>query len=112
MTAQLLGATSEAELQQAVVDLARLNGWLIFHTLDSRGSAAGFPDLVLVRAGQLVVAELKTETGRVHPEQQTWLDALAGVEQACQEAHHDMCGVDTHIWRPSDWPSIQRRLTR
>ena len=36
---------TEKGFQAAVVELARLRGWLVYHTYDSRRSAKGFPDL-------------------------------------------------------------------
>lgn len=82
---------TEAQLLQAVRDLAKLRGWLCYHTHDSRRSEPGFPDLVLVhpRSGDLVLAELKAAKGRVSVPQQTWIDALAGA------------GITVHVWRPA-----------
>ena len=71
---------TEAELQQLLTDAAELNGWLVFHDNDSRLNPAGFPDLVLVKPPRIVLLELKTAKGRVRPEQQVWLDALADVD--------------------------------
>ena len=39
----------EKQVQSAILDVARLLGWRVYHTFDSRKSEAGFPDLVLVR---------------------------------------------------------------
>ena len=39
----------ESDFQRAVIEMARLHGWLVYHTHDSRRSAPGFPDLVLVQ---------------------------------------------------------------
>lgn len=94
---------SEADFQQAVVDLARIRGWLAFHVHDSRrGLGAGFPDLVLLheRTGELLFVELKTSSGRVSMAQQTWLDAL-------QRGGHD-----ARVWRPAHFTTgqIQRAL--
>ena len=92
---------SEKAFMSAVVDLARLTGWLCYHTFDSRRSEAGFPDLVLARGGRLVFVELKTEQGRVTDAQSEWLEALA------------LCpGVEVHVWRPGDWDAIERTLRR
>ncbi len=52
---------SERDSLQQVKDLARLCGWRVYHTLNSRGSDPGFPDLVLPRGSSLVFAELKAE---------------------------------------------------
>jgi hypothetical protein len=69
----------EADLQAEVVKLARMLGWLVYHTYDSRRSAAGFPDLVMVhpQSGAQLFAELKSATGKVTAEQDQWLRALA-----------------------------------
>lgn len=90
---------TERELQRAVVSLAHLRGWHTYHTYDSRRSAAGFPDLVLVRE-YVVFAELKSEKGKLRPEQLAWQQWLA-------EAHYHV-----RLWRPSDWLSgeIERTL--
>lgn len=81
---------TEDELQRAVIELARGLGWLVYHTHDSRRSQAGFPDLVLVRGDRVLYRELKSTAGRIRPEQQVWLDALAAA------------GADVGVWRPVD----------
>jgi VRR-NUC domain len=104
---------SEKEFQRAVIQLARLNGWRVWHFSDSRRQvrpgvfvgdkeAKGFPDLVLVRAQRLLFVELKSQGGRVKPEQQEALDLLSAVGG----------GVDVHVWRPSDWEQIVLALAR
>lgn len=68
---------------------------LTYHTHDSRRSNPGFPDLVLLnaRSGRLIFVELKAQSGRVRPEQETWINALrAG-------------GHTAELWRPADWLS-------
>ena len=68
---------SEADFLQSVLELAKLKGWLCFHSYDSRKSCgAGFPDLCMVRISRLVYAELKSEKGKVTTAQQEWLSAL------------------------------------
>ncbi len=93
----------EADFQSQVIQYARINRWRVFHAFDSRlGSRAidaGFPDLVMVKDGHLLVCELKANNGRVKPEQTDWLMAL-------QE-----CGIRVRIWRPRDWNEIERVLT-
>lgn len=92
---------TEKDWQEEVLTLARYGGWTLrYHTFDSRHSAAGFPDLVLVRVPELVIAELKTDKGRVSPAQQEWLEALAA------------CGLETHVWRPRDRQAVDQRLLR
>ena len=93
---------TERQLQDAVVRLARMSGWLVYHTHDSRGSAPGFPDLCLAREGRLVFAELKSARGRVTPAQRLWLDTLrAGPAEA-------------YLWHPMDWldGTVERLLKR
>jgi hypothetical protein len=91
---------SEASFQGAVLEYAGLMGWLSYHTRDSRGSNPGFPDLVLVRDNHLMFIELKTDTGKVSPQQRVWLGALSAA------------GQEVHVWRPSDWPAILDTLKR
>ncbi len=92
-------AVRERDFMQSVIDLADLLGWLVYYTHDSRRSAAGFPDLVLVRGERLIVAELKTERGRVSNAQSAWLAALDAIS-----------GIETYLWRPNDWPVIETTL--
>jgi hypothetical protein len=86
---------SEAELQTNVVDAARRLGGVAYHTHDSRRSAEGFPDLVILfpRTGGLLFAELKSATGKVTRDQQRWLDGL-------RVGHREV-----YLWRPADWPN-------
>lgn len=92
--------TSEKQFMSQVVELARLCHWAVYHTRDSRGSTAGFPDLVLLRGDQLVICEIKTMTGRLTTAQASWLSALRLVP-----------GISVFLWRPDDWPAIERVLT-
>lgn len=66
---------------------------LFYHTHDSRDSPAGFPDVMILmpRRKRVIVAELKTEKGKVTEAQQKWLDAYAAVNPE-----------GTYLWRPSD----------
>lgn len=78
-----------------VVDLARLRGWATYHPFLSIHSPRGWPDLVLCRPPRLVLAELKSEKGKVSPDQERWLEMLG----ACD-------GVEAFLWRPSDFDRI------
>lgn len=112
---------SERAFQSAVIDYARLNGWLVAHFHDSRRQAggrlvgdvdaAGFPDLTLTKNGLLIFAELKSEKGRLSPQQHDWLTALLKVEAAAVHAGTPPC-VQAYVFRPSDWPEIERVLGR
>ena len=85
----------ERDWQAMVTAAAQHLGYLAYHTADSRRSQPGFPDLCLVRGERLVFLELKTEKGRVRPEQQVWLDALSQVP-----------GVVAMVARPSQWDDV------
>jgi hypothetical protein len=92
---------SEAELEIHVRALIKDLGLLGYHTRDSRGSAHGFPDWVIV-GRSVIYRELKTAKGRVTDSQAEWLHALVRAEQ-------DAC-----VWRPADLLSglIGRQLAK
>lgn len=99
---------SETEFQSAVVHLAELAGWRTMHVRrsiarDNRWatttSITGWPDLVLWRPGQFIAVELKSEKGRLSRQQADVLQSLTAAS------------IDTHVWRPSDWPQIETILT-
>ena len=101
MTAIPIQATmTEAELQEAVIDLAHLLGWTVAHFRPARtaqgwrtpvaADGAGFPDCVFVR-DRVVYAELKSAKGAPSAAQRRWLDQL------------DRAGAETYVWRPADW---------
>lgn len=82
---------SEARFLRAILDRANRLGLLAFHCYDSRhATGAGFPDLVLTGNGGTIYRELKTDTGRLHPEQLEWLRRLRSG------------GQDADVWRPAE----------
>ena len=91
---------TERAFMAQVVRAAELLGWRCYHTLRSEGSAAGFPDLVLVRRPRVVFAELKAQRTPVTGDQRAWLREL------------DACRVEAYLWRPSDWETIEQVLAR
>lgn len=102
-----LASLSEAQFLDMIVTRAKARGWLVMHTRPARTERgwrtplqgdAGFPDLILARRGQLVMAELKTAKGRLTDAQADWYAALQTVE--------DRPKVTVDVWRPGDWPSI------
>jgi hypothetical protein len=106
---------TESQFASLVVEVARLGGWKHFHPFDSRRSTHGFPDYVLVKGPRLLFVELKTEAGRVRPDQEAWLEALSEVEEAMKIAGTGVwrseARVEVFVWRPSDWPEIVETLT-
>ena len=84
---------TEREFQNAVCTAARALGLLVYHTHDSRRSEPGFPDLVIVGARGFIFRELKTDKGRMRPEQVAWIERL------------QLARADADVWRPSHWPT-------
>lgn len=102
MTARGLAET-EAGFLEYVRHYARLHNWRTYHPLRSDGSEPGWPDLVLCRPPRLIIAELKTDRGRLDADQAGWLDDL------------ELCSRPPEIyrtWRPADRPAIHRILDR
>ena len=102
-----LSAESEHHFLARILALAKQHGWLSYHTHDSRKSAPGFPDIVVVKPpsvhhkeGRLVFAELKTRTGKLTAAQHQWISIL-----------HTVQGIDCYVWRPQDWDTIVDILT-
>lgn len=101
---------TEKQFQAALLEYARIRGWLCYHTYDSRRSAAGFPDLVLVRGGDIIFAELKSKGGKVSPAQKHWLDTLAEAAFLINRVKDQSPGVEVVVWRPNNWPDIEETL--
>ena len=118
-TAPPLFAT-EAQFTNAVVNLARSCGWLVYHARPAvvrSGKWAthmqgdtGFPDIVAVHpSGRLVFAELKILpesriTGRPREDQQRWLDALQEVVMVrFSGGERGRTGCVVRVWRPADY---------
>ena len=107
-------AISEKVYQGQITDFAEMYGWEWRHFKDSRKAvksgnktflvgdpeAKGWPDLVLIRAPELLIIEVKKELGKVTPEQEHWLGLL------------DACGVETMVARPSTFEQVRGRLSR
>jgi hypothetical protein len=105
----------EAAFQEAVVGLARHMNWRVAHFRKVRVSrksgstywetpvaadGRGFPDLLMLRGGRIVAAELKVGTNRETEEQAAWLAAFAAA------------GCESYLWRPERWAAIVACLAR
>ena len=106
---------SEEELQGGVIDLARLQGWRVAHFRPARteqgwrtpvaADGKGFPDLLMLRHPRLLVVELKSDRGRMTPEQEQWMHdwmAFAGTLHVGLEVGAKT-EIGVHIWTPGDW---------
>lgn len=98
---------TEEQLKAAVLELATMYQWKVFSVTNStrlikKGNGFirvkninpqgnGFPDLVLVRRGQIIFVELKQDGRYPELEQKEWLAALAVGGP-----------VQTFVWRPKD----------
>ncbi len=87
--------TKEKEWQKRVEGVLRQYGWLVYHTLRSKGSTPGFPDICVVKGERLLFIELKAQKGWLTNAQNEWMDALARVP--CAECY---------IWRPSQFDEV------
>jgi len=85
----------ERDFQAMVEQAAGYLSWRCYHTHDSRRSNPGWPDLVCIKDGKMLALELKTERGRVRPEQEVWIAELGQVP-----------GVEARIVRPSEWDDL------
>ena len=91
----LYAMKSERDWQREVRQIARTYGWLEYCTWDSRHSPSGYPDLSMARPPRIVFAELKSERGKVAPEQEMWAEAM----RACP-------GAEYYLWRPSQIDAV------
>jgi hypothetical protein len=95
----IFAALTEKAFQAMVITGLRQRGWLVFVVPDMRMTTAGLPDIVAIRPGRVLLWELKTEKGRVRPEQQVVIDALPPGST-----------VDARIVRPSQWAEVEEVL--
>jgi hypothetical protein len=86
---------SEDELLTCVIDTMRLLRWRVHHVRNSKRGVVqghvGFPDVIALRDGRVLVVELKSDKGRLTDDQRVWLDEWRKT------------GAFVHVWRPSDW---------
>jgi hypothetical protein len=100
----MLPPITEKEFLDQIVQLGNLHGWRSFHVFDSRKSAPGFPDLIMLRGQRMIVAELK-RSGKFKPSayQCAWLAAFMQLQESFE-------GLLVAVWDPSMWPEIERTL--
>lgn len=97
----------EDEFKLWVLEVAQLHHWLVVHYRPAKTARGwrtplegdkGAPDMILAKVGRLpILAELKSDTGTVYPEQKRWAEAI-----------HPDC---YRLWRPRDRPAVLAELT-
>lgn len=93
-------AVNEQAWRDQVVNLARAYGWSAW-TFNGSNAAEGWPDIALAHPrGDLIFAELKTETGPVRRHQRDTLAALRATP------------AEVYVWRPADIDEVAGRLAR
>src|SRR5260370_40530780 len=100
---------TEAAFTTQVIGFAKLHRWRVARSRPARtargwrtavqGDGVGFPDLMLVRQ-RAIVAELKVGLRKLTIEQTDWIGAF------------QRTGITAYVWRPADWPQIERVLGR
>ena len=100
----LLLTRSERSFQRELINAAHILGWRVVHFRPAltqkgwrtpvQGDGVGFPDLILVRGGRLIFAELKSENGKANDAQKAWAKILGQTP------------AEVYLWRPSDWSTI------
>ncbi len=94
---------SEKLFQQQVIDLAKRKGFeFLYHTWRSDHSPAGFPDLILLKCGRMIVIELKVGKNNLSPEQYFWLLEFTKVTK----------NVFVFWDTDEDWEEIKELLSR
>jgi hypothetical protein len=86
----------EIPFMEQVIEFLRICGWLVYHTKDSRKSAPGFPDIVVLKGKRQLVVETKRVGEEPTGEQERWLQAYVDV------------GAEVYVWTPDDWEEIER----
>lgn len=101
---------SEREFQNAVVELAKWTGWMVYHPLPAQNirghwrtptlGDVGFPDLVLAHPKRGVIfAELKSRVGKLSEAQERWIITIRAA------------GGEAYVWRPADLQLIRTILS-
>lgn len=107
---------SENVFQSEVIKAARIHGWKIAHFRPAMtkhgwvtavaGDGAGFPDCVLIREQRLIFAELKSDKGKLHPQQKEWLESLKAGQSVVRRNGGEYVSYEVYLWRPSDIDTI------
>lgn len=88
----------EAEFQRTVQQAAGYLGWYVVHFPNMISNPAGWPDLLLMKNGKVLLLELKGEKGRLGPRQAECHERLRAA------------GMHIEVVRPSDWDRLEALL--
>lgn len=96
---------TEDDYVRRIIDTAHLYGWRVTHFRPARTDKGwrtalqgdgGFVDLVLAKHGAVLHVEVKTDKGRVRPDQLEWAKEI---------------GPTYRLWRPKDWDQVLMELS-
>lgn len=96
---------TEDDYVRRIIDTAHLYGWRVTHFRPARTDKGwrtalqgdgGFVDLVLAKHGTVLHVEVKTDKGRVRPDQLEWAKEI---------------GPTYRLWRPRDWHQVLMELS-
>jgi hypothetical protein len=100
----------ESELQSVVIDLLNAFNWRFTHFRPAMRQSgrwstpisghAGYPDITATKNGAILFIELKSEKGRIRPDQHEWLNDLS------INPH-----IEAYVLRPGDIDALTRRLS-
>jgi|SRR5882672_3465279 len=90
------GHISEKDLARYITEMCEVVGVIRYHHLNSIGTERGFPDETWIGAHGMCFVELKSQKGRIRPEQQTFLDAVEATGAGRPALY---------VFRPEDWLS-------
>ena len=103
----------ESDFQNTIIEYAHLRGWMVAHFRTARiqrrdgsvyyatpvqADGEGFPDLIMLRGLEMVIAEIKADKGILSEAQRDWIQLWGQVTK------------DVYVWRPKDWDEIESRL--
>lgn len=100
-----MSPTNESELLAAIIDLARMKGFMVCHirpALTEHGwrtpisGHPGLPDVILARDGEVWLWEIKSKGQKPTEHQKRWIAAA---------------GFHARLYYPSDWDEIVSILT-
>lgn len=92
---------TEKQFEGQIKELAKMFGYIYYHTHRSQFSPSGWPDCVMARLEpepRLIIAELKTDDlkhSQPNIDQFMWLYILQHIP-----------GVECYLWRPGDFQEV------